>query len=145
MQPERIWVFALLIEDAPGSLMDVLSAFSYRGVSIESVLGLGRPICSLGVAILAIRCSEKRARELERITRRLPVVSDVHRFPAASGRTVVVEVLRPGARIAAEGLTTAKLAEGWSILSGPEPAVRRYLRAAIDRGEVGRHVEILLE
>ena len=152
---DRTWIFAILIEDVPGSLMDVVSAFSYRGVSIESVLGFGRPVCDTGLVILGVRASEKRSRELDRVVRRLPVVSKVLRFPApddASWRTVLIERLKPKPAagpaepgLAAIPLTVVDLTDCWALVSGPEPAVRGFLRGSIDRDEVGKHVEVLLD
>src|SRR5512136_698895 len=99
MSAERAHVFALLLEDAPGSLMDVLSAFAYRGLSLDFVLGLGRPRSGSGLAVFVVRCSEKRAHELERVVRRLPVVTTVQHLLAEPGpghRTVLVERLGAG-------------------------------------------------
>jgi acetolactate synthase small subunit len=147
MALDRTWIFAVLIEDVPGSLMDVVSTFSYRGVSIESVLGFGRHVGDTGLVVLGIRSSEKRSRELDRVVRRLPVVSKVLCFPAPdddSRRTVLIERLKPAAAPAEQGLTMVPLTDCWALISGPEPEIRGFLRGSIDRAEVGHHVEVLL-
>jgi hypothetical protein len=145
MSVERAHVFALLLEDAPGSLMDVLSTFAYRGVSLDFVLGLGRPRAGSGLAVVVVRCSERRAHELERVVRRLPVVTAVHRLLGAPGpgqRTVVVERLRGESR-PGPGLEAIDLTEQWTLLTGPELAVRQFLRSGIDQADLGEHVEVL--
>ena len=147
MSTERAHVFALLLEDAPGSLMDVLSAFAYRGLSLDFVLGLGRPCSGSGLAVFVVRCSEKRAHELERVVRRLPVVTTVHRLPAEPGpghRTVLVERLGAGGSAPTPPLASLDLTTQWMLVTGPEPAVRQVLRGGIDRRELGEHVEVLV-
>jgi hypothetical protein len=147
MTADQTWIFAVLMEDVPGSLMDVLSAFSYRGVSIESVLGFGRPICGTGCVILGISCSEKRAHEIERVVRRLPVVSMAHKLEAprsSSHRMVLIEQLKGREPPHGEDLQFLSLTNEWTLVTGPEPDIRRFLRGSIDRGEVGKHVEVLI-
>jgi len=146
MLDETLWLFAVQVEDAPGSLMDVASTFAYRGVSIESILGFGRSVCDAGLVLLAIRCSEKRARALERVVGRLPVVAAVARHPAPSEpgiRTVLLEWIAPWER-EETGPTIIPFAERWVLAIGPEPVVRSYLRRGIDCGEIGKHAEVLL-
>ena len=145
MSTERAHVFALLLEDAPGSLMDVLSAFAYRGLSLDFVLGLGRPCSGSGLAVFVVRCSEKRAHELERVVRRLPVVTTVHHLPAEPGpghRTVLVERFGAGGSAPTKPLESIDLTAQWMLVTGPEPAVRQFLRGGIDRRELGEHVEV---
>ncbi len=146
MSAERAHVFALLLEDAPGSLMDVLSAFAYRGLSLDFVLGLGRPRSGSGLAVFVVHCSEKRAHELERVVRRLPVVTTVHRLLAEPGpghRTVLVERLGEGVP-PPPPLEGIDLTAQWTLVTGPEPGVRQFLRGGIDRHELGDHVEVLV-
>ena len=147
MSAERAHVFALLLEDAPGSLMDVLSTFAYRGVSLDFVLGLGRPRSGSGLAVFVVRCSEKRAHELGRVVGRLPVVATVHRLLAEPGpgqRTVLVERVGAGASAPSPPLEAVDLTAQWMLVAGPEAAVRQFLRGGIDRGELGEHVEVLV-
>ena len=145
---EHAWLFAVRVEDAPGSLMDVVAIFSYRGVSIVSVLGFGRPVCGTGLVLLGIRCSRKRSEELERIVRRLPVVSAVHRIVTPRDgrhRSALVEQLKPSGVRPDKALEQLQLTGSWSLVMGPEPSVRKFLRGGIDRRELGRHVEVLLD
>ncbi len=147
MSAEKAHVFALLLEDAPGSLMDALSTFAYRGVSLEFVLGLGRPRSGSGLAVFVVRCSDQRARHLGRVVSRLPVVSSLYRLeaePRPGHRTVLVERIGGGSNPPDSELVTLELTEQWTLLAGPEPAVRRFLRGGIDRGELGEHVEVLV-
>jgi hypothetical protein len=135
------------LEDAPGSLMDVLSTFAYRGVSLDFVLGLGRPSSGSGLAVFVVRCSEKRAHELGRVVGRLPVVTTVHRLlsqPGPGQRTVLVERLGAGDYAPSPPLEAIDLTAQWMLVAGPEPAVRQFLRGGIDRGELGEHVEVLV-
>ncbi|MBN1421790.1 MAG: hypothetical protein JXP34_23655 [Planctomycetes bacterium] len=146
MPDESLWLFAVQVEDAPGSLMDVVSTFAYRGVSIESVLGFGRSVCDAGLVLLTIRCSEKRARAIERVVGRLPVVAAVgrHTVPAEPGmRMVLLEWIAPWRRDDG-GPEIIALTPRWILAVGAEPVVRNYLRGGIDCGEIGKHVEVLL-
>ncbi len=147
MSAEQAHIFALLLEDAPGSLMDVLSTFAYRGVSLEFVLGVGRPRSGSGLAVFVVRCSEKRASALARVVKRLPVVNTFQRVVAEPGpghRTVLVERVGRGPITPDPELVALELTAQWTLLAGAEAAVRQFLRGGIDRGELGEHVEVLV-
>jgi acetolactate synthase small subunit len=140
-------IFARLVEDAPGSLMDVVGTFAYRGVSLEFVLGFGRPLARSGLVVFVVRCSEKRAHDLERVVRRLPVVTAVYRLAAETAplhRTVLVERLQSGGSVDSAGVHLLELTEQWALITGPEPAVRQFLRGGIDGGKLGEHAEVLV-
>jgi len=142
----RLWVFAAVLEDAPGSLLTLVSAFANRAVSLLSVLGCGASITGEGLVLVSFRCSERRRRELERVVRRLAVVRSVEAVEVEEperGRVVLMEVTREGLS-APEGLRLVRLTERWLLAGGPEPVLRPMLRGAIDAGIVARHAEVML-
>jgi len=90
MAGEKLWLFLVSLEDVPGSLLTLISAFANRAVSIRSILASGKQIAGEGIAALTFSCSEKRAKELGRVLRRLQGVRQVRvikvpELPSCSG------------------------------------------------------------
>jgi hypothetical protein len=74
-------------------------------------------------------------------------VTTVHRLlaePGPSHRTVLVERLGAGASAPTPPVECVDLTAQWMLITGAEPAVRRFLRGGIDRRELGDHVEVLV-
>ena len=69
----RHWVIRLGVADRAGALTSVSSAFSNRGVTIETIVGHGMafPDAPGGTVVVTFRCSPRDKDEIVRVVRRL--------------------------------------------------------------------------
>jgi hypothetical protein len=73
---KRHWVFRVGVADRAGALTSIASAFSNRGISIETVVGhgLAYPGAPGGAVVVTFWCSEQEKREIVRVVERLSKV-----------------------------------------------------------------------
>ncbi len=143
--PESQWVFEVRGSDRPGALAAIATAFSSRGISIDSVIAVstaGERSRRDHNIVLGVRCTEARRDEMKRVLARMPCVETVQALPVASPRVVAlafawadcesgscVKCVLPGGRDA--------------VLAGPSESMRALahdgdLMVAVlpDRGDV---------
>lgn len=75
-QDKRHWVIRAGIADRAGALTSIASAFSNRGISIETIVGHGTafPGAPGGAAVVTFWCSPSEKDEIVRVVRRLSKV-----------------------------------------------------------------------
>ena len=93
------WVFRVGVADRAGALTSIASAFSNRGVSIETLVGHGSayPGASGGAVVVTTWCSEQEKDEIVRVVSRLSKVTSLEEHPYESGslrKSAIVEVTR---------------------------------------------------
>ncbi|MFC1498933.1 ACT domain-containing protein [Verrucomicrobiota bacterium] len=90
----RVWVY-----DRAGALTSIASAFSNRGISIDSVVGHGvdkKAGCD-GTVLVTFRCTEDDKDAIKRVVRRLSKVKKVEEHPYLSEnlrKVIVAKVKR---------------------------------------------------
>ena len=94
---KKHWVFRVGVADRSGALTSIASAFSNRGLSIETVVGHGAayPGASGGAVITTFWCTESEKDEIVRVVRRLSKVTSLEEHPYES------ETLRKSALVRA--------------------------------------------
>ena len=91
--PESQWVFEVRGSDRPGALAAIATAFSSRGVSIDSVIAVataGERARRDHNIVLGVRCTEARRDEMVRVLSRMSFVETVTALPMASPRVVAL-------------------------------------------------------
>ncbi|MGD0091568.1 MAG: hypothetical protein ABSE73_16750 [Planctomycetota bacterium] len=80
------WVFRVGVADRAGALTSIASAFSNRGISIETVVGHGTAFPGLpgGAVVVTFWCAEPQKDEIVRIVRRLSKVLSLEEHPYES-------------------------------------------------------------
>jgi len=80
------WVFRVGVADRAGALTSIASAFSNRGISIETVVGHGTayPGAPGGAVFATFWCSEDEKDEIVRVVRRLSKVTSLEEHPYES-------------------------------------------------------------
>ena len=75
-QNKKHWVFRVGVADRAGALTSIASAFSNRGISIETVVGHGSayPGAPGGAVVVTFWCSQEEKREIVRVVERLSKV-----------------------------------------------------------------------
>ena len=73
---KKHWVFRVGVADRAGALTSIASAFSNRGISIETVVGHGSayPGAAGGAVVVTFWCCEREKREIVRVVERLSKV-----------------------------------------------------------------------
>ena len=73
---KKHWVFRVGVADRAGALTSIASAFSNRGISIETVVGHGSayPGAPGGAVVVTFWCSQEEKREIVRVVERLSKV-----------------------------------------------------------------------
>jgi len=94
-QDKKHWVFRVGVADRAGALTSIASAFSNRGLSIETVVGHGAayPGASGGAVITTFWCTEQEKDEIVRVVSRLSKVISLEEHPYES------EMLRKSALV----------------------------------------------
>lgn len=131
---ERHWFFRIWVYDRAGALTSIASAFSNRGISLDSVVGHGADKAAGcdGTVLVTFTCSEDEKDAIKRVVKRLSKIKRVeeHRYLADYLRkTVVVKVsrkLRP-LDVAGENafLTCEEMhhdSTGWTYFLGGSPS-----------------------
>jgi acetolactate synthase small subunit len=92
---KKHWVFRVGVADRAGALTSIASAFSNRGISIETVVGHGTayPGAPGGAVVATFWCSEAEKDEIVRVVGRLSKVTSIEEHPYES------EILRKSALV----------------------------------------------
>jgi hypothetical protein len=98
-QEKKHWVFRVGVADRAGALTSIASAFSNRGISIETVVGHGAayPGAPGGAVVVTFWCTEAENAEIVRVVRRLSKVTSMEEHPYESEalrKSAVVRVTR---------------------------------------------------
>jgi acetolactate synthase small subunit len=80
---KKHWVFRVRVADRAGALTSIASAFSNRGVSIDTVVGHGSDLVPThdGTIVLTVWCTEKEKEEMVRVVGRLSKVNFLEEHP----------------------------------------------------------------
>jgi acetolactate synthase small subunit len=80
------WVFRVGVADRAGALTSIASAFSNRGISIETVVGHGTayPGAPGGAVVTTFWCSQAEKDEIVRVVSRLSKVTSLEEHPYES-------------------------------------------------------------
>jgi len=83
---KKHWVFRVGVADRSGALTSIASAFSNRGLSIETVVGHGTayPGAPGGAVVTTFWCTEAEKDEIVRVVRRLSKVTALAEHPYES-------------------------------------------------------------
>jgi len=83
---KKHWVFRVGVADRAGALTSIASAFSNRGISIETVVGHGTayPGAPGGAVVVTFWCDEAEKDEIVRVVGRLSKVTAIEEFPYES-------------------------------------------------------------
>jgi len=96
---QRHWVFRVHVADRAGALTSIASAFSNRGISIETVVGHGASYGGEfdGAVVATFWCTEEKKDEIVRVVKRLSKVVSIEEHPYDSDslrKSAVVQVAR---------------------------------------------------
>jgi acetolactate synthase small subunit len=80
------WVFRVHLADRAGALTSIASAFSNRGISIDTVVGHGASHTTRhdGTVVVTFWCTEQEKDEIVRIVRRLTKITGLEEHPYES-------------------------------------------------------------
>ena len=83
---KKHWVFRVGVADRAGALTSIASAFSNRGISIETVVGHGAayPGAAGGAVVTTFWCTEAEKDEIVRVVGRLSKVTSLEEHPYES-------------------------------------------------------------
>ncbi|HUU10945.1 MAG TPA: hypothetical protein VM431_10465 [Phycisphaerae bacterium] len=83
---KKHWVFRVGVADRAGALTSIASAFSNRGISIETVVGHGSayPGAPGGAVVVTFWCTEAEKRQIVRVVERLSKVLSLEERPYES-------------------------------------------------------------
>ncbi len=95
----RHWVFRVGVDDRAGALTSIASAFSNRGISIETIVGHGTPYPGApgGAVVVTFWCTPEEKDQIVRVVGRLSKVTSLTEQPYESGqlrKSAVVHVTR---------------------------------------------------
>jgi len=96
------WVFRAHVLDRAGALTSIASAFSNRGISIETVVGHGAEERAThdGTVVMTFRCSEKDKDRMVRVIKRLSKVTRLEEHPYISHSLRKSAIIRSTRRLA---------------------------------------------
>jgi len=82
-QGKKHWVFRVGLADRAGALTSIASAFSNRGISIDTVVGHGAKYTGThdGTVVVTFWCTETEKDEIVRVVRRLSKVMHLEEHP----------------------------------------------------------------
>jgi len=82
-QDKKHWVFRVGLADRAGALTSIASAFSNRGISIDTVVGHGAAYTTThdGTLVVTFWCTEAEKDEIVRVVRRLTKVTTLEEHP----------------------------------------------------------------
>jgi len=123
------WVFRVGVADRAGALTSIASAFSNRGISIETVVGHGTayPGAPGGAVVATFWCSESEKDAIVRVVARLSKVTSLEEHPYES-----------------ESLRKSALVRVTRRLAPPDVAGREtFLTCELVRSERGTHTYFL--
>jgi len=98
---KKHWVFRVGVADRAGALTSIASAFSNRGISIETVVGHGTayPGAPGGAVVVTFWCTEAEKEEIVRVVRRLSKVLSIQEHPYESERLRKSALVRVSRRL----------------------------------------------
>jgi len=96
---KKQWVFHVRVADRAGALTSIASAFSNRGISIETVVGHGAAHTAThdGAVVATLWCTEAEKEQIVRVVRRLSKVISLEEHPYDSDslrKSALVHVAR---------------------------------------------------
>jgi acetolactate synthase small subunit len=96
---KKHWVFRVHVDDRAGALTSIASAFSNRGISIDTVIGHGHTLTSSrdGTVVVTCHCTEDEKDLMVRTVKRLSKVHALEEYPYESDilrKSAVIEVTR---------------------------------------------------
>jgi len=96
---KKHWVFRVHVDDRAGALTSIASAFSNRGISIDTVVGHGHTLTSSrdGTVVVTCRCTEDEKDVMVRTVKRLSKVLALEEHPYESDilrKSAVIDVTR---------------------------------------------------
>ncbi|GIV16486.1 MAG: hypothetical protein KatS3mg022_1921 [Armatimonadota bacterium] len=138
------WVFVIKVQDKPGALTAIASAFSSRGVSLETTLGssaasmLGAP----STIVLSFHATERKKETLWRTLSRLQQVLQVQAYPYGSRelRSIAIVRVAPDEKmdLPTKGLQTEIISERGDsktlLITGSTQAVDKAVEMLRERG-----------
>ncbi|MBM4037547.1 MAG: hypothetical protein FJ290_03450 [Planctomycetes bacterium] len=82
-QDKKHWVFRVGLADRAGALTSIASAFSNRGISIDTVVGHGAAYGAShdGTVVVTFWCTEAEKDEIVRVVQRLSKVTHLEEHP----------------------------------------------------------------
>ena len=82
-QQKKHWVFRVHLADRAGALTSIASAFSNRGISIETVVGHGAAYTAShdGALVATFWCTEDEKDEIVRVVKRLSKILSLEEHP----------------------------------------------------------------
>ncbi len=82
-QQRKHWVFRVGLADRAGALTSIASAFSNRGISIDTVVGHGAAYTTThdGTVVVTFWCTEAEKDEIVRVVKRLSKVTTLEEHP----------------------------------------------------------------
>jgi len=97
----RHWVFRAHVLDRAGALTSIASAFSNRGISIQTVVGHGAEPQAThdGTVVMTFRCSERDKDVMVRVVKRLSKVTRLEEHPYDSHSLRKSAVVRASRRL----------------------------------------------
>ena len=100
-QEKKHWVFRVGVADRSGALTSIASAFSNRGISIETVVGHGTayPGAPGGAVVTTFWCSQDEKDEIVRVVSRLSKVTYLEEHPYESESLRKSALVRVGRRL----------------------------------------------
>ncbi|MBN1346273.1 MAG: ACT domain-containing protein [Phycisphaerae bacterium] len=95
------WVFRAHVQDRAGALTSIASAFSNRGISIETVVGHGAEEQAThdGTVVMTFRCTEEDKDMMVRVVRRLSKVTRLQEYPYDSHSLRKAALIRVNRRL----------------------------------------------
>ena len=141
------WVFRVGVADRAGALTSIASAFSNRGISLETIVGHGTPYPGApgGAVVATFWCTEAEKDSIVRVVRRLSKVTQLQERPYDSSllrKSPLLQVarrLRPLDVAGQDCFLTCELLEQTSdcftyFLAGPPSELDPVLSRAAQEG-----------
>ena len=128
------WFFRIWVYDRAGALTSIASAFSNRGISIDSVVGHGSDKSAgfAGTVLITFTCNVTEKQAIKRVVGRLSKIEKVEEHPYLGDhlrKTIVIKTSRKLAPIDVAGETSFVTCElmhndstGWTYFLGGSPA-----------------------
>jgi acetolactate synthase small subunit len=142
------WFFRVWVYDRAGALTSIASAFSNRGISVDSVVGHGSDKTSgcSGTVLVTFTCTRSDKEAMKRAVSRLSKVEKVEEHPYLSDnlrKTAVIKCNRALAPRDVAGETAFLTCEqmhkdstGWTYFLGGSPAQLDPILHALKKGGV---------
>jgi acetolactate synthase small subunit len=148
----RHWVFRAHVLDRAGALTSIASAFSNRGISIDTVVGHGAEEQAThdGTVVVTFRCDEQDKDMMVRVIRRLSKVTRLEEHPYDSHSLRKSTIIRTTRRLAPrdvageESFLTCELmgsgVEGWTYFLAGAPSQLDPVLHQLESAEVVKDI-----